>query len=241
MPRKLNTSSDHFHDPFPSVLRKLKDEHGTTQEQLAAVLGLAARQSVTGYTDGSTSPTPEKIVAVAKYYGVTADYLLGLSDNPSVDPHIQSACKVTGLSLEAIKGIQELNTLTEKARRLIEETGGVEIDVPDSFDMLNELLSKRQGDAFFGQLASVQHFVSLASTELRASASTDLNERHELLSDAALAIKREVYWLSEAARALAQEVCNADSVLEELENTMVAGIVSYCYSNEGGADDGEHS
>lgn len=108
MPRKLNTSSDHFHDPFPSVLRKLKDEHDTTQEQLAAVLGLAARQSVTGYTDGSTSPTPEKIVAVAKYYGVTADYLLGLSDNPSIDPDIQAACKTTGLSQRAIENIIKL-------------------------------------------------------------------------------------------------------------------------------------
>lgn len=122
MPRKLNTSSDHFHDPFPSVLRKLKDEHDTTQEQLAAVLGLAARQSVTGYTDGSTSPTPEKIVAVAKYYGVTADYLLGLSPVQSADPNIQVACKVTGLSQRAVENISKLQHVRWEAVDAVDYT-----------------------------------------------------------------------------------------------------------------------
>lgn len=122
MPRKLNTSSEHFHDPFPSALRRLKDEHDTTQEQLAAVLGLAARQSVTGYTDGSTSPTPEKIVAVAKYYGVTADYLLGLSPVQSADPNIQVACKVTGLSQRAVENISKLQHVCWEAVDAVDYT-----------------------------------------------------------------------------------------------------------------------
>ena len=183
----------------------------------------------------------DKVAALARQYGVTADYLLGLSDNPTTDENLKTAIKVTGLSQRAIEGLQEMDSFTASVRRHIEEAEGKELDEPDCFDMLDQMLAKKQGYDFFQQLASVQHFVSLASMEIRSSSEMELGERHELLSDAALAIKRELYWLTEAARALAQEVCGADSVLEELEDEMVAGIISYNDLQEGGSLNGEHS
>lgn len=77
MPRKPNTNNEHYYDPFPTMLRALIKENGTKQEELKDVLGVKNRQSVTGYIDGSTVPTIDKVIAIAKYYGVNADDLLG--------------------------------------------------------------------------------------------------------------------------------------------------------------------
>ena len=115
MPRKPNTNGNHYNDPFPSALRKLKDEHKTTQDQLAKVLGVAARQSVTGYIDGSTIPTAEKIIAIADYYDVSSDYLLGRTESPTTNEDIKAAIKVTGLSQRAVENIAKLQRVQWQA------------------------------------------------------------------------------------------------------------------------------
>lgn len=46
-----------------------------------------------------------KIVKLAKHYGVSSDYLLGLSEIPSVDEDIKVAFKITGLSEKAINAL----------------------------------------------------------------------------------------------------------------------------------------
>lgn len=48
---------------------------------------------------------------LAQYYGVSTDYLLGLTDTPSIDPQIQIAHKVTGLSEDAIHQLSRLDTV----------------------------------------------------------------------------------------------------------------------------------
>lgn len=44
-----------------------------------------------------------KVKKLAEYYGVSSDYLLGLSDTPSIDEDVQAACKTTGLSELSVK------------------------------------------------------------------------------------------------------------------------------------------
>ena len=43
-----------------------------------------------------------KVKRLAEHYGVSSDYLLGLSPTPSVDEDIQAVCKFTGLSKEVV-------------------------------------------------------------------------------------------------------------------------------------------
>ena len=59
----------------------------------------------------STVGTPRdvgysKIRKLAEYYGVSSDFLLGLSDTPSVKEDIQVVCKTTGLTENAIAAIK---------------------------------------------------------------------------------------------------------------------------------------
>ncbi len=111
MPRKPNPAKRQgYNKPFPTALRNLMRERGETQEDIKGILGLANRQSVTGYVDGSTEPTPDKIIAVAKHYGVSADYLLGLGELADTTADSRAAAKYTGLSEKAVSALHLLST-----------------------------------------------------------------------------------------------------------------------------------
>mgnify|MGYP003316210078 CR=1 FL=1 len=61
---------------FRKRLAQLMNENGTSQYAIGNAIGVA-RQSIAQYLDGRTQPNAEKICAIADYYGVSTDYLLG--------------------------------------------------------------------------------------------------------------------------------------------------------------------
>lgn len=62
---------------FGEVLRELRNNMGLTQAELASELSLS-RAAVAGYENSGKEPTFEVLIRVAKYFGVTTDYILGL-------------------------------------------------------------------------------------------------------------------------------------------------------------------
>lgn len=87
------------------IIKELREKTGESQEQLAEALQAPNRETIARWENGSRDLKREHIIAIAKHFNVSTDYLLGLSDNPSVDPDIQTACQVTGLSEKAINNI----------------------------------------------------------------------------------------------------------------------------------------
>lgn len=67
---------------FGQHLRELRKQKGETQSDLAAVLGIMKTQ-VSEMENGNSSTTPEKLALICEHYKVSADYLLGLSDDPT--------------------------------------------------------------------------------------------------------------------------------------------------------------
>lgn len=107
MPRKRNNIPENYNAPLPTRLRELIKDTGHTQAELASYLGIS-RQSVSCYTDGSANPTPMTIVAIARFFNVSTDYLLGEAKVNSRDADLQSVCQYTKLSESAIKQILDL-------------------------------------------------------------------------------------------------------------------------------------
>ena len=64
---------------FAQRVRQLRKESGKTQTQMADFLGIKLR-SYQNYEGGSRRPDYEGLVALADYFDVTTDYLLGRSD-----------------------------------------------------------------------------------------------------------------------------------------------------------------
>lgn len=63
---------------------ELRTALGWSQVQLAKRLG-AAKQAVSNWENENIQPSIEMLVRLAKIFGVTTDYLLGLEDVPRLD------------------------------------------------------------------------------------------------------------------------------------------------------------
>lgn len=72
---KKKTSLERYEAHFAATLRALMAEHGTTQKELAAFVGIRP-QSLAQYYAGETTPNGEKLLKIAEYFDVTTDYLL---------------------------------------------------------------------------------------------------------------------------------------------------------------------
>jgi transcriptional regulator with XRE-family HTH domain len=115
---------------FPRMLREMLDRHPmtgarTTLKELAEAVGIR-QQTVSLYKNGETQPTPETLVKIAEFFGVSVDYLL------------------TGISSQN-KPIHEELGLSEEAigmLKIAKETEGFD-GMPSLLDTLNGLLSDR--------------------------------------------------------------------------------------------------
>ncbi|MBD5636503.1 MAG: helix-turn-helix transcriptional regulator [Clostridia bacterium] len=65
---------------FSERLKELRKEKGITQEKLAEETGLT-QGALTRYENGLRSPAVYAIITLAKYFNVTTDYLLGVTDD----------------------------------------------------------------------------------------------------------------------------------------------------------------
>lgn len=60
-------------------IRELREDHDKTQAEIAAYLG-TTQQVYSRYEKGENEMPIRHIVSLCRYYGVSADYLLGLCD-----------------------------------------------------------------------------------------------------------------------------------------------------------------
>lgn len=106
MARKRLSTTEDYYKPFPTMLRKLMDETGKTQRDIAKALGVR-QQAISQYADGSTSPTLERAALLAEYFGVSVDYLLGVTSIRSQDPDTRTICGRLGLTETVVKWLEE--------------------------------------------------------------------------------------------------------------------------------------
>ena len=66
---------------FGQRLRSARKARGEKQEDLGQLLGVGKSQ-ISEMERGSASTTLEKLSYICEYYNISADYLLGLTDDP---------------------------------------------------------------------------------------------------------------------------------------------------------------
>lgn len=99
---------------FANRLFRLMNENAVSQTALANAVGVT-RQSIAQYLEGNTQPSAEKICAIADFFNVSADYLLGRTDCKSPDIDMQAICKKTGLWPETVERLLALKKSERKA------------------------------------------------------------------------------------------------------------------------------
>lgn len=93
---------------FPLRLKLLLSERGDTITALARALGIS-RQAVSLYTDGTNIPNAEKLCAIADYFNVSTDWLLGRTETRSPDTNKRAVCNYLCLSDAAVDALTPLN------------------------------------------------------------------------------------------------------------------------------------
>ena len=66
---------------FADRLKKLREDRKISQRTLARETGLSPA-IISRYESGERTPTEDVIYKIARYFNVSADYLLGLTDDP---------------------------------------------------------------------------------------------------------------------------------------------------------------
>jgi len=67
---------------FADRLKYLRTEHNLSMLALATAVGLKSKGAINQFEKGLNLPSIETLVALADYFSVSVDYLLGLSDKP---------------------------------------------------------------------------------------------------------------------------------------------------------------
>lgn len=87
-------------------------ERNKKQKELAAKLNVTDN-TVSYYCSGTRLPNTSQIKKIAEFLDCSADYLLGLVDQPTTDKDISYICEYTGLSLKAIDEFHQLIKIKE--------------------------------------------------------------------------------------------------------------------------------
>ena len=93
---------------FAKVLRYQLCTSPEKAKELSQYLGVTI-QSVNQFKQGAAFPKLENLVKIAEYYGVSIDYLLGISNVRSPKADIKATCQYTGLSENAVNALREMD------------------------------------------------------------------------------------------------------------------------------------
>lgn len=69
---------------FSDRLKELKSANNTTQKNIADNIGISLR-GYQYYETDTKEPTMTKLIAIADYFNVSIDYLVGRTDNPNIN------------------------------------------------------------------------------------------------------------------------------------------------------------
>lgn len=103
------------------------------------------------YYNGKSMCPIDNLVKISQYYGVSTDYLLGLSDEPTTDTNMAAVCKYTGLSENSVA---VLRTLSEENRHSW------------WMDVLNATIGT---DSFLKMLFAITQYATLPNKQVRIS------------------------------------------------------------------------
>ena len=180
-----------------------------TITDFAKELGLS-RQTTTYYLNGERIPDIETLWTICKKCNVSADYLLGLSDEPDMSQTVQSVCKYTGLSSDTVNFLHRRHyekdhfSFYKKLFHSLIQIG------QDNFDNVPELIVEA-GRAKI--IAKSEKGDTKRDFHNMLSVVTRTNRAYQIS-----AAEAEEYFLDHASAEICQAIAN---VIGELENDVI--------------------
>lgn len=153
---------------FGERLLKLREEREETQQQLADAIGIT-RQSLSRYETNERTPNIDLVYNIAKYYNVSADYLIGLSEIQSNDKKIETACEVTGLEEVAIDVLKQRKIECKRCQSFDENSYSFNI-------LISLLISNEHFNSAIHYLCGCLNLMNIRNTKIKNTVS----DNHEI-------------------------------------------------------------
>jgi transcriptional regulator with XRE-family HTH domain len=67
---------------FSSRLKQLREQENLSTQKLAEAIGLKSKGSITQFEKSLTTPSADTLIALADFFDVSLDYIVGRSDDP---------------------------------------------------------------------------------------------------------------------------------------------------------------
>lgn len=90
------------------IIKKLRNENNLTQDDLANALN-CKRQKIADWERGKSLPAVNDVILLSKFFNVSTDYLLGLTDVTTTDRDLKFICDYTGLSEKSVDVLHFFN------------------------------------------------------------------------------------------------------------------------------------
>lgn len=105
---------------FPDRLKKLRLDRNLTRDAFAPVFGVVSK-TVYMWETGERKPDITTLAKLAQYFGVTSDYLLGLSDDPNGSIHVPAPTTIAAHQAEGMPPVSQdrLDDIIAQAVELI--------------------------------------------------------------------------------------------------------------------------
>lgn len=197
------------------------------QEDFAKFLGFS-RPTVTLYESGKRIPDALALKTIAEKCGVSADWLLGLSDVRSPKPDVQLVCSTTGLSEDAIIELQKVWRPLHDSGIALQPNNVIEfiLNSSDELSFQDNIMQHLQ-DAFQVMFRSPSWGETFPVDDPQLQAAVDLLGRNGF-----------VYTLREDARDMYIEA--ALRTLRELFVEMIDDLCEYYWEEQEVSKNGEH-
>ena len=187
-------------------IEKLRTDLNMTQPEFAAALGMDAkkgRSTINNWESGANRVKDDDLKRIASTFHVSADWLLGLSDEKSLDPDIQSVCQYTGLHEDVVMLIRQ-----SSAVRSVLDTLGRPQSV-EAAPIIDTPLFKFSS----AYLQIEKAAVSAAETIL----SDDPDTRHSQADNKTVELERALYRFERVCRNIPESVLLSGMLLSEVE------------------------
>lgn len=138
---KKNKFGPYHEDAFCQRFNKLFSERALSYEEIGDILGVS-RQAIAKYCNGYSYPRSEILIKMSKYFNVSADYLLGISDYETQDIRLADIGEKAGLKepiiSELVIGLEQLNHAMDEEGNIkrVEKSGMVLTPIAKSINYL---------------------------------------------------------------------------------------------------------
>lgn len=152
--RGRKPKTNEYNSIFSQRLRELIEKNNLTLPELAMQIN-TTRQSIGQWKNGDTVPNIIMLKSIAEFFNVSADYLLGLTENTSTNISEIGISNKTGFSTSTVENILNLSaehkTILDK---IINEL--LKSDLLEKFEELKEnnikLINLYQTDSIYNKL-----------------------------------------------------------------------------------------